>query len=207
MPTKPAIILVLSLILTSITQADDYEPLAVRAADFSGLISQSPFNRTLNLSGSLILTGMAEIDNQQVATLLDTETKQTHVVSSTPNREGWKMVEVNPNEDLERVTAKISMGGQVVNIRYAEVKVKPGETRPGGGSSKPEERRDGESSRRRGGPPEDIRNQVGSLSDEQRSKFFSKMREMHEKKPELSQDERNEAARKMLGKFAKKNSK
>jgi hypothetical protein len=181
---------------------DDYEPDGVRASDFEALMAKSPFNRTLNLSGSLILTGLAKIDDQQVATLLDTQSKETYLVSATPNKQGWKMVEVKPNPDLEMVTAKISFGGEVVSIRYAEHKLKPGETRPGGGSPRVEERSSGPPQRR--GPPEDIRKKVGNLSDEQRAKFFSKMREMREKNSNLSEKDRLDVTRKMLEKVAKK---
>lgn len=197
----PGQLLILTAWLSvSVLFADEYEPQAVSAADFSGLITQSPFNRTLNLNDSLILTGLAVINEQQVATLLDTETKETYLVSGTPNERGWKMLEVKPNQDLERVTAKISLGGEIVNIRYAEVKLKPGDSRPGGGSAAPSPKPAGG----RKGPPDDIRKQVGSLSDEQRSKFFNKMREIREKHPDMSQDDHFGAARKVLEKMGRK---
>jgi len=197
---------IIIFLIFTVTQssADDYEPETPDSADFAALITQSPFNRPLNVSGSLVLTGIAKIDNQEVATLLDTQTNQTYVVSSAPNEMGWKMVEVSPNEDLERVTAKISVGGEVVNIRYAEVKLKPGQTHPGGGKPRLEDTGPRKSENAPSGPPDEIRKKMDDLSPEQREKFINKMRELKDKHPEMSSEDRSNYARKTLEKMAKK---
>lgn len=190
--------------LSSFVCGDDFEPINVDAKDFTALIGQSPFNRTLNLSGSLVLTGIAKIDDRRVVTLLDTETKKSFVVSDQPNQQGWKMVDINTSNDLELVTAKISVSGEVMNIRYAENTLKPGESRPGGGSTRTESEGSSQQSGKRRGPPEDVRQKIGAMSEEQRNKFFTKMREFQQKNPDMNQEDRQNASRKLLEKIAKK---
>ena len=182
-------------------QSSAFLPPAVKGSHFSELRDQSPFTRTLNLSDSLILTGIAHVDNIQVATLLNKETKETFVVSGEANSQGWKMVELNSNTDLEKVAAKISVdGGQVVTVRYGEWQLKPGEARPGAGSGNASGNSDGRQERR--GPPQEVREKIAKLSDEQRSKLFSKFHEIRQKHPNLSEDDRRAMFRKMLDKVS-----
>src|SRR5262245_25989030 len=61
---------------------------------FETLMSNSPFTRTLGVSDSVILTGIAHFDNEVYATLLDTKTMESQVVSKTPNFHGWQLVGV-----------------------------------------------------------------------------------------------------------------
>lgn len=182
-------------------------PTAAVAADFASLQSASPFSRTLSLSDSLILTGIATVNDEQVATLLNKETKETYVVSSRLNSQGWKMVELQTDSDLEKVAAKVAIaGGEVVTVRYAEWQLKPGESKPGAGTGEGGQVRDGE--RRRfgdgGGPPPEIREKMEKLTEEQRTKLFTKMAELREKHPEMSRDEGREKFHEMLDKMAEK---
>lgn len=117
---------------------------------FTPLMQHSPFIRTLDISKSLIITGVARIDNELVATLLDLETRKTSVVSrKTVSPEGWQLVEVNGNfSDIETLTARIRMSGgsEIVSIHYekspppvkviagAVVSNRVGNGTPGGGT-------------------------------------------------------------------------
>ena len=89
---------------------------------FAALRQHSPFLRTLDLSKSLIMTGVARINEESVATLLDLETRKTSIVSrNAVSPEGWQLVEVNGNlSDIETLTAKIRMSGgnEIYSIRY-----------------------------------------------------------------------------------------
>ena len=177
-------------------------PAKVSEGNFNLLLENSPFTRSLNSSDLLILTGIADVNGKPVATLMNKETKETYVVSEQPNLQGWKMVEIARNDDLERVSAKIAIaGGEVVTVRYDEWSLKPGEARPAsGGNSNIAERRPGPGSgdgRRRGGDPE-IREKMMKLSEDQRNRLFSSMREKMEKNPNMSSDERREMFRKTL---------
>lgn len=95
-------------------------PLPVSEDAYEALQDFSPFRRTIDLSDSIVLTGIARIESDVYATLFDTETTESHVVSEIANSRGWQLVGVGGDEeDLESLTAKIQMdGGEVVSIRY-----------------------------------------------------------------------------------------
>lgn len=101
---------------------------------FKALISSSPFTRSLGVSDSLILTGVARFGNDVFATLLDTKTMESQVVSRTPNREGWQLIGVGGDPARTQTwTARIQIrGGGTVSIRYQEPP-----RRPAGASSGP----------------------------------------------------------------------
>ena len=196
-----------------------FVPRPVESRDFGALTSQSPFSRSINLSDSLILTGIAMVDEDQVATLLNKETKETFVVSSQLNAQGWKMVELKKDEDLEKVSAKVSVdGGEVVTVRYSEWALKPGEARPGGGVMEAQPGGEG------GGPGKggkgskggkggkggdgrgssEMRDKMMQLSEAQRSQMFQKMMEMRQQNPDMSSDDRRAAMAKMMESMQKK---
>jgi len=125
-------------------------PLEVNPAHFAALKEHSPFLRNLGLSQSLIITGVARIDGDPVATLFDLETSKTSVVSmDAVSPEGWQLVEVVGDlADVETLAARIRMAGgtEVVSIRYektplhvrgsagATVSSRVGNGTPGGGT-------------------------------------------------------------------------
>lgn len=212
--------LLLSSLVGQETPPDGVAPVDVASDDFQALKGQSPFLRSLNLSDSLVLTGFADVEGERVATLVNKETKQTYVVSSQTNSQGWKMVDLKTNEDLEKVSVKVAVdGGEVVTVRYAELALKPGEAKPAPGpSTEPNggptaiiaAQRSrfggpgGPDGRRFGGPPPEIREKMDKLSDEQREKLFNKMRELREKSPEMSWEERGKLFNDALDKMLKK---
>ncbi len=98
---------------------DSFLPEEVGDQHFQNLIENSPFTRTLNISDSLILTGVAHFEGKPVATVLDTATRQSFVISDTPNSDGWKMVNFTVGEELDLMMAEIVIGGgEVVKVRY-----------------------------------------------------------------------------------------
>ncbi len=101
-------------------------PTAVDPEDFQELLSHSPFTRSLNLPGSIALTGIAHVDGKPMVTVRETATGKTHVISETPNAQGWRLVEVATDASLARVSAKISVaGGELMQVRYAESSLQP----------------------------------------------------------------------------------
>ncbi len=178
--------------------AADLLPATISEADFAELSSNSPFNRALNLSDSLILTGIARIGDETMATLVDRESKETYVVGGNPNAQGWRMMEVEGDQyDLEQVTAKIAMsGGEVISVRFDENQLKPGESRPGqaqgggGGTAGPGNRGDG--GRGRGGPSPEIRQKMSELTEDQRRKLFERMSRLRQENPNMSREEMRE---------------
>ena len=118
-------------------------PQPMQAEDLKTVLANSPFVRSLGVSDSIILTGVARIDDEVVATLLDTDTMESHVVTGSANSQGWQLVGIGGNEaNPKSLSAKIQIaGGQVVSIRYKEPPVRAGGGvrsngggRPGGGS-------------------------------------------------------------------------
>ena len=100
-------------------------PQPVTEQHFQALFEQSPFTRTLNLSDTLVLTGVAQVSGKQVATILDTEIGLSVAVSDLPNNRGWKMVELVRADDLESAVASISVeSGEVLRVRYDKDRIK-----------------------------------------------------------------------------------
>ena len=118
-------------------------PQSVNEADFEALFSSSPFTRSMGVSDSIILTGVAHIQGDVFATLLDTETMQSQVVSKTANIQGWQLVGVSGNPSDSRTwAAKIQVaGGQVISVRYQKPPTKrtPSASGGKGSSSSPNE--------------------------------------------------------------------
>lgn len=205
------VILVCSGIWAS-SVAEEVTPLPTAAADFTALQTNSPFRRSLNLSDSLILTGIAVIEGDLFATLLDRESKETHMVSRSANPQGWRMVGVAGNRDeLESVTAQIALaGGEVFSVRFDEQQLKPGEAKPGGGSGGSSgSSNDSNSERRdyregisgdghRGPPPPELVAKLSKLNEETRNKLVDKIREIRDKQPDLSSEDRQVIFQKMV---------
>lgn len=112
-------------------------PPSVKEEDFEALLTNSPFTRSLGISDSIILTGVAHFENDVFATLLDTKTMESHVVSKTANFQGWQLVGVGGNSaEMRTWSAKIQVpGGEVVSIRYQQPPKKTTLAKPGGGGS------------------------------------------------------------------------
>lgn len=102
------------------TNDDSAIPSSLNEESFEALFTNSPFTRSLGISDSIILTGIARIEGEVYATLLDTETLKSQVVSKTVNFQGWRLVDVTGDPAESRTwSAKIQVvGGQVVSVRY-----------------------------------------------------------------------------------------
>ncbi|MEQ1840918.1 MAG: hypothetical protein ABL994_10945, partial [Verrucomicrobiales bacterium] len=180
--------------------------------DFTALKTSSPFLRSLDLSESLILTGIARIKGDVFATLLDRETRETHVVSPSANTLGWRMVGIAGNQsDLGTVTAQISVaGGEVFSVRFDENQLKPGESRPGGGPGGGSGTGPGSSSPAgnyregirgdgfRGPPPPEIVDKLSKLSEGDRETMIRRIIEMREQNRDVGDDERRVMINRML---------
>lgn len=102
------------------TSDDGAIPASLNDADFDALVTNPPFTRTLGISDSLILTGVAHFEKDVVATLLDTKTMESQVVSTRANQQGWQLVGVGGDPArIQTWSARIQIpGGEVVSIRY-----------------------------------------------------------------------------------------
>jgi hypothetical protein len=121
----------------SSTDDDGAIPQSMSEESFEALYSNSPFTRSMGVSESIILTGVAQIQGDVVATLLDTETMQSQVVSKTANLQGWQLVAVSGNPAESRTwAAKIQIaGGQIISVRYQKPPAKRSSSSGSRGSS------------------------------------------------------------------------
>ena len=120
-------------------ELDPALPQSVKEQSFEAVITNSPFIRSLGVSDSLILTGIAHIEKDVFATLLDTATMESHVVSNTANPRGWQLVGVGGSAaELQTLSARIQIaGGQVISVRYQKPPPKYLRAMSRGGSSGP----------------------------------------------------------------------
>ncbi|HSJ03187.1 MAG TPA: hypothetical protein VK956_12075 [Verrucomicrobium sp.] len=171
------------------------------------LISAPPFTRSLNLSDSLVLTGIAYIEGKPVATILNKQTKENFVVSEEPNAQGWKLAETSATVQLNRTQAKIMVGSEMITVRYSNEQLTPESMKKGGfrpgGDGRHEERRDDGPRRERRGPSEEDRKRFEGLSPQAREKFFNQMRESREKMTNATQEERTAYVKKIFDRVEK----
>ena len=186
----------------AVTTGDPDLPQPVAPDDLAAIITSSPFTRSLNLSDSLVLTGIAYIDGKPVATLLNKETKENFVVSQVPNAQGWRLAETNATVQLNRAQAKIMIGSEMITVRYSDESpesMKKGGFKPGGGTTEQngEHRSDGP---RRDGPrsSDEDRQRFMALSDKSREKFIEKMRESRDKMMNATPEQRMQYAKEMF---------
>ncbi len=100
-----------------------YLPVPPNVETYTDFRERSPFRRTIALSQSLVLTGVARLNGDLVATLTDKETRQTRIITESTDNEGWQLIEIKGQQtDLETLTAQIRVdGGEVVSIRYEKL--------------------------------------------------------------------------------------
>jgi hypothetical protein len=151
----------------------------------SPLLEHPPFTRALNLSESLLLTGVAYMDGKPVATIKDMSTNKSYVVSEEPNALGWRLAEAIPSMRLDRAEVKLMIGSEIVAVRYSDTQMIP-QRRSSGGSS----RSSGAYSPSRPPTPEEFmgRDEKGAyvkaspyLSEQDRDKMRNMPRETREK--------------------------
>jgi len=123
--------------LTGSTPPGSGLPQPVTEEHFREFLDKSPFTRALDLSESLKLTGVASLNGKLLATLTDRKTKETFVVSEVPNPQGWKLVEITSSDsaNLETVSAKLAVGGEMITVTYDERQLSPGESKSAGASN------------------------------------------------------------------------
>ena len=170
------------------------------------MLENSPFTRTINLSDSLVLTGMAYIFGKPVITVMNKVTHESYVVSEEPNSVGWKLAQTNGTSSLNRAQAKIMIGGEIVTVRYNDETMSPdslkkGGFKPGGGDAEERARGDAQSgggpggdTRRRGSfgrPSQEDMDRFRALSDTAKGKFISSMMESRERMANATDEERN----------------
>lgn len=172
------------------------------------LISNPPFTRSVNPSDSLVLSGLAFIDGKPVATLFDSDTKTSIVVSEQPNAKGWTLSEALSTQDIKRAQAKVSIGGEIVSIRYNKEALLPDKLkkeREGENRGPPPQGPPGGGGYQRSGPrpsQEDIE-RYKSLSDKAREKLRDEFTRNRERLMNATPEERSAFMRSTFERISK----
>jgi hypothetical protein len=183
--------------------------------EVKALIDDPPFTRAVNLSDSLLLTGMAYVEGKPVVSVLDRETKKTHTISEEPNELGWRVVEAPPSKKLSKAQIKIQIGAETVTVRYnqdgiAETLKDKKATPPSSSGSDRGPREDrGPKEEDRGfrrsmrGPTEEDRKRFEALSSDAQEKVRNIFRDsgFREKMINMSDDERRTYLRSQVDKI------
>jgi len=103
---------------------DAFFPEKIGDRHFLALIENSPFTRSLGLPGDLVLSGVAEVNGETVATLIDIMDGRSMAISRVPNHRGWKLVELERSDDLEVAKASVAVGnGEIIQVYYDKEKI------------------------------------------------------------------------------------
>jgi len=184
-------------------------PASVGEDDYAALRDHSPFLRPLDLSKTLVLTGLAQVDGQFIATVRNRETKEAHIVSSADaTAQGWRLVRVEGNQaDLQSVSAQISVtGGEIVSLRFDEAQLNPGAGSVLSPIPADQARRIAEQARNyrngiesdgfSGAPPKEVVEKLSRLSEDQRGRIIYEVGQMRARG--ASSEERRNAFTRML---------
>ena len=165
-------------------------PEAPSENDFTALRRTSPFTRVLSLPETYALRGVATINNEQVATLYNRETKKTIVVTPDgKNEAGLSLVEIVPASDLEGVAAKISFAGDEAELKYELSQIFPQPRPPGSGSGG-----SGNEGERRGPSPQDIE-RFKALPEEKQAKLREYIGHVMRNYPDMPREEKGNLIR------------
>ncbi len=165
-------------------------PLSPGENDYRALIQTSPFQRTLNISETYALRGVAQFDDIVWATLYNKETKKTVLINPDKENEfGLKLVEVIPSLELSGVAAKVSFAGEVAELHYDAAQLESkGAGRKGGGSSS------SKSGERKGPSKEDMK-RYQTLNDDNKKKLREYIGTVMKKYPDMPREERGNLIR------------
>ncbi len=184
--------------------ADNNElPQPVTVDHFSALRESSPFTRSLNWSDSILLTGVAEIDGKPVATLFNMETRQSYTVSEAPNSQGWKMVGITQNHDLQKIVATISIAsGDVVAVRFDNKQLNPRAGKPAAlavpATPLGVDHRTPPTAEERRKFGEYVQKRISKFTDEQKARTRQIMLEKHKINPKMGGRQKQEVYVKIL---------
>ncbi len=195
MSTAAILLLSWGLLISALGQDGSLElPRPVTDADFVQVKTRSPFLRTLNLSDTYLLRAVVSMGEESLATLYNRDTKETVLISTTDeDRNGLKLIGVSSADELGKVSVKVSVGGEEVELKYDEKSVAPvGKGKSSGsrgGTS------GGSSSHKHKGPaPEEVK-RYKSLSPEKQKKFHEYIKSTMKKYPNVSREERGNMIR------------
>ncbi len=141
MKTHPCRLLVLAVLLSTRLGADEVAPgnspddadlpQPVNGAAAQEILANSPFTRSLDLSHTLQLTGIAYVEGHPMATFFNRETKRSFVLSDEPDESGWRLLETHPSPEFARTMVKIQAMNEQVTVGFGDEQIDPGPSRKG----------------------------------------------------------------------------
>jgi hypothetical protein len=178
-PTFLLLCLALHLPAFAASEPDPDLPQPFDPATLSSVTVSSPFTRMVSMSDNLVLTGIAYINGKPVATIFNKETKESHIVSSEPNFQGWVLNAALPAPDITRSRAVITIGGEQVRVSYASLTAEDMKAERKREKREEDRGSSGGGDKFRGsnrGPSDEDRKKYESLSDKAKDKFRDMMR-------------------------------
>ena len=175
-------------------------PVPVLPSHFENFISHSPFVRTLNLSETLALRGIAEINGEMVATLYNRETKKSVLVTAKEaNAERMQLMEINESADpfgvdLIGVSATIAVAGEEVELKFDPERIAPQPKNSHGKSHGGPSSSSSDSKEHKGPSPQDIE-RYKALPPEKQEKLREYIRQTMQRYPDMSREERGNMIR------------
>jgi len=169
-------------------------PRQVTEADFEMVKKSSPFLRTLDLSDTYQLRALVSMGEESLATLYNRNTKETVVVSTgSESRNGMRLMGVSKADELGKVSVEVSVGGEVVALKYDEKSVTPvGKNLPAS-EGQAKDGKDGKE-KPKGPRPEEVK-RYKALSPEKQEIFHQYIRQTMKKYPDLSREEKGNMIR------------
>jgi len=198
-----AFVVCLSLFVCGWAAADNSTPgpEEMPSEAFAGLAGNSPFVRNLDVSGNLILSGYWEIGGESYVTVIDGRSRQSLVLSTTPDQQGRRVLELEAGAAMEEATAKVSIDGRVMSLRYdskvvASMRPKTPPAPPGRGTGK----------RGRAGKKAqaDISKSFSKLNAEQKQAMREEILGAREKLATMNPEERSGYIRQVIDRAASK---
>lgn len=105
--------------------ADEAVPAPVTAARYTALLERQPFRRSMGLPDSLVLSGVASMRGGSVVTVWNRATRESFLVSSAPNAQGWRLIGVTGGGVLKNTEAVIASGSQSITVRFDPERLTP----------------------------------------------------------------------------------
>lgn len=199
----------LSLLLALSLQAEDTPsavdidlPQPLNASFAETLWADSPFTRSVNLQETLQLKGMAYIAGRPVATIYNTATKQSYLVTDEPNEFGWKLTSSTAGVDLSNSQVELKVGSESLVMHYQGQQVSPTDGRNDLRKSQFADKGKGKKSTQKISTAsllgEQGRELFTSLSPEARGKFKDLLKTQFDKKPDMTPEQSSAYAQKIF---------
>lgn len=211
MKVRSAVFLALCLAvhcLPAVVRAEDMPPdpdlpQPFDTSAFVPMIKNPPFNRVVDYTDSLLLTGVAYLEGKPMATLLDKLTGKRYVVSDQPNAQGWRLADASVSNQLHGTEIQLQVGEETITIRYSESQLNPGRAGQPGAAASGAQADSGKSRIRTSSflSQEDQDFYHNGMSKEAHDKFRDTMRSHEDKMSKMTDEQRASYTQKIFSKY------